>query len=474
MDVVTYARVSKAEEGDPTSVPVQQADCTDRANTEGWMIVGEYKEEGVSAWQRGRRRPEFEAMLGHVAQGGVEAIVVRETERLLRQLTDGVRVLDLYESSDFHLIACTLEGDVDLRRARDRKDFRDRVSSAVFYSDFLSERIRATTSRKAAAGEWGGGGRRPFGYRVVGPRPFRLDVDGGEALLIRDAAHHVLGGGSLHSVVQLWNDGRAPKDSGSRWTASDVRRVLMSEQVAGKRGGVTAKWDAILNEDEHAAIVALMRDPARRPQIVAARRWALAGLVRCGRCGCRMQGNAQTRQLKRGGAALRRRYVCSTGAGGCSSVGITAPDLERHVISLALGAPEPEWEEVRPLADVGAAALRRLRELEQLKRELGVAYAQEQMTPAQVAAATEVLDREVGEVQRSLTTAAPQRRHRGHIRRVGEFWEFMDGLTGEPAADEVEGLNEWLRSVVREVRISPARAQGVRFDTSRVEVALRA
>jgi len=481
--VAIYARVSKADMDDPNSVPVQLADCKARAQDEGWQVVAEYVDEGVSAWRVGTRRPQFEELLADVEAGRADTILVREQERLLRQLKDGVRVADLAERGRLRMIACTLEGDLDLGRARDRKDFRDRVSSAVFYSDFLSEKIRRTTRRKAEAGEWHGGGRRPFGFEVRGPRPYRLVHNPREAARLRDAARQVLAGQSLHSITREWNDGShpVPKDSGGRWTVTDVRRVLTSEQVAGRRGDVEGSWRPILHWETHLALVELLNDPLRRPAVEyrQSRRWPLAGLVRCGRCGSRMDVRSQARALAHGGTATRRQYICSSRNGGCSEVAITAPDLERHVVEWALdNVPESEPEEVRrPEQAAGEAeVVRRLRELEERKRGLGGAYAEGLMTAAQVHEATVVLNTEIATARHQLAAVEsprPRTPWKDRVRRMDEWWDFMEGRTAELDPEEAEGLNEFLRWAVDRVTIAPARARGVRFDPRRVEVVLR-
>ena len=474
MKVAIYARVSRADKDDPNSIPVQLADCREHAEDQGWEVVAEFVDEGISAYNVKKTRPGFEDLLEFMRARGAEVILVREIERLLRQDKDGARILELYASAGFRLIASVLESDIDLSRARDRKDFKERVAGAVFYSERLSEKIRRTTSRKAERGEWSGGGRRPFGYRVVGPKPFRLEVDPAEAGLLSDAASHVLAGGSLYSVTKLWNDGRAPKDSGSRWTPTDVRRILMSEQVAGMRGGVRGTWDPIVGIDDHLALSALLRDSQRRPSAEkTGQRWPLAGLCVCGRvgpngpCGVKLQGKSQARSP----GDTRRMYVCSGRAGGCASLGITAPDLERHLISLALELPEP-----LPLAqyvpdEVRAKLLRQLRELEDRKRNLGLAFASGDMTAPQVRAATEVMDEEIASLQESLPPVDGPRRHR-YAKSIGDFWDFIEGRTKELPEEDREPVNAWLRSVIREVRVNPARARGIRFDASRVEVTL--
>ena len=232
--------------------------------------------------------------------------------------------------------------------------------------------------------------------------------------------------------------------------------------------------------DTHLALVATLSDPQRRPSTEArqARRWALAGLVRCGTCGSRMDGRAQNRAVASGGTSERRQYVCNSANGGCSTVAITAPDLERHVIGWALdNAPEPDAEPDRGRASATAGddadALRRLRELEERKRGLGGAYAEGLMTPAQVREATVLLDREIAETRGHLSSAERVPQPRTYLRTVGQFWDFVEGKTSELPAEGAEATNEFLRWAIDRVSVGPARARGIRFDESRVEITPR-
>lgn len=480
MRVGIYARVSKADRDDPNSTQVQLLDCREKAAVEGWEVVDEYVDEGVSAWDTRKRRPHWERLLADVESGRVEAILAREQERLLRQLKDGMRILELHEQTGFHRLKFVIEADIDLRRARDRKDFRDRVSSAVFYSDFLSEKVKRTLDRKAASGEWHGGGRRPFGYRVEGPRPFQLLPDDREAQLIRDAARAVLGGASLHSVVTAWNDGPDPvrKDGGGRWTITDVRRVLMSEQVAGLRGGVHAAWEPILTEDEHELLSVRLTDPSRRPVERSdrqARRWALAGFVYCALCGTRMDGRAQNRQLKSGEVRERRQYVCNSANGGCSRVGITAPDLERHVLAIALekirSMPEPEPDDPTPVpTEREAELLRKMRELEERKDRIGDAIA-DGLDPRQAQRSLSKLDEQLKTLRSELGQHATRpRRTRRYLATLDAPDRFLAGELSELPPEWLHAAHDLLADLGGRVKVKPARRQGVRFDPSRVEI----
>jgi DNA invertase Pin-like site-specific DNA recombinase len=487
--VAIYARISKASEDDTLGVDRQVALCRARVELQaGWTAVEAYVDNNRSAYSGAvltkdgkSRREQYERMMAAAAAGEIDAILCYHADRLFRRDAERLRFYEVCRAAGVRHVFSVDGQDYDLETADGRRAFRDVGSAAEYASDRQGERLRAKHAEIAKGGRWSGGGRRPFGFRVVGANgktrkdggtaPFGLRLDQGEARIVRAAARSVLSGSSLYSVVQLWNDGRAPKDSGGRWTPTDVRRVLMSEQAAGLRGGEPAAWKPLIDADTHEALVAFLGNSQRRPLTEArqARRWALAGLVRCGSCGGRMDGRARTRKLRDGGKTVWRQYVCSSRAGGCGKIAIVAPDLERLVMRLALDQPEPEWPEERPQEPaVDPAVLRKLAELHERVRSFGPAAGLGLMTPTQVKDATDVAEAEIRALRGSIPRAEPQG-PKTYIRTIGQFWDFMDGAVSEPP--EAEGINDALRWVIREVRVQPARSRGVRFDPTRVRIA---
>ena len=359
-----YARLSQPND---ESVTYQLDRLEQEAERRGYEIVGEFQDDGKSGYS-GVRRPGYEDMLSSILDGKVDVVFARDTDRLFRQDKERLRFVGACEEGGVNLVAFLFGAQRDLRDPADRRALRQEGSDAEYESDVRSSRLRLRHDQKAENGEWSGGGRRPFGYDLVDssgrvnpklsrdePRykPYKLVINKAEAKVIRNAAKNALAGASLHSIVTAWNDGPHPvrKDSGSRWTLTDVRRVLLSPQVAGLRvharrlrrngkwvrevlGTVPGKWQGILSEVEHELLNLKLNDPSRRRRVPALteQRHVLAGLVFCGECGSRMGGRVQKRKNGR-----RRQYVCNSANGGCSRVGITAPDLEFFVIERAHG-----------------------------------------------------------------------------------------------------------------------------------------
>lgn len=503
-----YARLSHPND---ESVAYQMERLCDEALRRGWKVVGEFRDDGKSGYSETVRRKGYEALLQAILDGKVDVVFSRDADRLFRRDAERARFMATCDEGGTRLVDYLYGGRRNLDDAADRRAFRQEGSDAEYESDVKSNRLRQMHDRKGENGEWSGGGRRPFGFDVVDamgrvnpklangePRykPYKLVVKKAEAKVLRDAAKRVLAGGSLHSIVTAWNDGPKPvrKDSGSRWTITDVRRVLLSPQVAGirvhgrvvKRGGkkvhevvgtTRGNWDSILSEAEHELLKLKLNDPTRRPRVRATneQRHVLAGLVFCKECGSRMGGREQTRRNGK-----RRQYVCNSANGGCSRVGITAPDLEMYVIERAHG----RWE--LRLAEGGNGSnrdpvddglLRELAELKNRKADLGTLFADGLMDATQVHAATKRLDERIGAIEKLMSTQLD--RARPHATSWSDFLANLDRdadewaaqlRAGELPGEEAAETNLWLRSLVSRIEVSKARAQGVRFDPGRVAI----
>jgi site-specific DNA recombinase len=313
--VGVYARVSKAEakRRDETSIPVQLADCRLRAESEeGWEIVDTYEDTGISAWNPRRKRPAFERLLADVEAGKVDTVLVREQERLLRQLGDTKRIQDLAEAGKLRLIACTMESDINFARARDRDDFRKRASQAQFYSDFLSEKVRATKAAQASNGEYTGGEKEPFGYKRS--RNGKLEIDPTEKAVLLDAVARLGRGQPVTRIIREWNAAGLRSSRGARWSPRTLARTLTLGHLTGERG-----YPRVLSDEEAAIARAALGSRPREPGRPIGVRAPLSGFLRCADCGTKLSSAAGF-------------YRCPLGHGGCGSVSIKSLPLERYVL----------------------------------------------------------------------------------------------------------------------------------------------
>lgn len=469
MKVAIYARTSRAEGGDETSIPVQLADCRERATTEAWTVFAEYVDAGISGWKR-KTRPGYEQLYADAAEGRIDAVLVRDYERLLRSDKEGARWLALYERQGFSRFMFADEADINLSRARDRKDFKDRVSAAVFYSDRLSEKVRRSKKAAAAAGTYTGGEAEPYGYaRENGV----LRVDAKEAAVLHDAVSRLASGVSVGRITADLNRQGIRTSRGALWRPRGLRRTLLSAHLTGDRG-----YPRVLNDGEAAVARAAFAREERAPGRPSGRRHPLSGLVFCGVCDVKMTGATD-------------KYRCNAAAGGCGGPSIKAFSLERHVMVEALKhfvanrqEPDAQPEDSRP--DTGQYA--ELREVETAIEQTQALVGTGEMSPADAAPILRQLrdrQREAAEsVARTLQTAPEP-----PVKRLGQVFTADElkaaGLPGRSTAQEfrvrwenrdpeaAQVVRDLVTSQVQQVTISRREHRGRGFDPTRVKIVWR-
>jgi hypothetical protein len=207
-------------------------------------------------------------------------------------------------------------------------------------------RIRRQKTEAALAGTFHGG-PRTFGFRDV-----RRDESGhviqdpgrrdglrlrGDARPARRAARP--GRRTLYGLQHAWNDAGVPSATGKAWSVTALRRLLISQRVAGLRQHGTgddsrpiivgeATWPVILDRATWDQVRAVLTDPGRR-QPPPSRSYPLRGVLRCAECG---------KDLVAMPSAGRRMYGCrkESGHGGCGRIFIKADLAERYVESVLL------------------------------------------------------------------------------------------------------------------------------------------
>jgi site-specific DNA recombinase len=232
--------------------------------------------------------------------GELDAVVAWHADRLHRSPMELEEFIALCEEHRVR-VETVQAGHVDMSSPSGRAIARTLGAWARFESEHKAERIKRKAQELAQAGKVGGGGTRPFGYEAD-----RRTVRESEAAVVRDLAARFLAGESLGSLTKWLNGSGVPSVAGRGWSIQTVRRLLMSARIGGQRehhGQIVApaEWPAIVTPEQTARIRAVLADPARKTSR-AARRYLLAGMLRCHKCG--------TTMVARPREDGSRRYVC--------------------------------------------------------------------------------------------------------------------------------------------------------------------
>jgi site-specific DNA recombinase len=324
LGAVVYVRISDDPEGTERGVDRQEADCRVYAAAHGWQVVAVFKENDTSAFkqrtitlpsgERVRRviRPEFRAMLKHLAGGQAQAMVAYDLDRAVRDPRDLEDLIDAKVLSGFGVRSVTgslrLDTDSDVAMARVL------VAMANKSSADTARRVARAAKQQAIEGTWHGG-QVPFGYRAENGT---LVIDPDAAELVREAARRVLAGESLYRIRTDWNERGILTRHGCEWTERGLKLVLRCASIKGVREyrptqpdgsrsttslmETKAVWPAIVDEDTWQQVNDVLdaRKQARnfhQPGTGAAKRlYPFSGLIRCSACGTAMVHRGPTYQ----------------------------------------------------------------------------------------------------------------------------------------------------------------------------------
>jgi DNA invertase Pin-like site-specific DNA recombinase len=296
-----YLRISLDRTGDEAGVTRQRAACRRIAKERGWALVEEYVDNSKSAYAKNVKRPAYNRLVSDYRAGRFDALICWDLDRLTRQPRQLEDWIDAAEERG--LVIVTVDGGTDLGTESGRQFARIKAAVARGEIEHKSKRQRAANDQRAEQGK-PFAGRRAFGYAKSGGHIVKS-----EATVYLSAVDGLLAGDSLRAVTRMMNAHGAKTTAGNLWKPTEVRRLLSNPRHAGlrvHRGEVVGAgtWPAIVDEDTHRAVVALLSDPSRRPK-GRPRAYLLSGIGRCGACGSDVVSRIYGRIERRGPI-----YVC--------------------------------------------------------------------------------------------------------------------------------------------------------------------
>ena len=369
---VLYARVSLDRTGDSDSPDRQIADCLKYAEDQGWTVVGEFIDRGISAYS-GAKRPDYEACLDKLRSGEADLMVAWKLDRVQRdreQFHDltrlfhqtGTRLVTVVDRFDTGDVTQLLLGDI-------------LAAFAANESMNTSIRLGAAISAAAKRGEPRSGGSRPFGYEQYPPKGSNLKetrtlrIVEKEAKIVRWLASEIIAGRSVNSLCYELNEKGITTTTGKTWGPTTLIRYFRSHTIAGLRQNkgemFEGNWPAIID----AATLARVRDRLARNSkgkestVVG----LLSGIARCGRCDAPL---SYARRMK--GDKVVANYTCSKSAKNpdrCSRLGIAVAPTDELVTGLLFDRLE-SVQNRRDDSDRDAEIALVVRELDEVKESL--------------------------------------------------------------------------------------------------------
>jgi site-specific DNA recombinase len=454
-----YARISSDRDELRMGVDRQVQDCRALCDRNGWVVVGPYVDNDISAADPKKKRPEYLRMLDDIRARRVDAVVVWDEDRLHRQPIELEEFVAVCESAEMSRLA-SVGGDTDLNDSGALMLLRIKGAVAAAEVAKMRKRQKRKKQELAAAGAYGGG-VKPFGYDRDG-----VTVVETEAALIREAAARVMEGSSLYSIRKDWKERGIKTATGkNEWSVTALRAMLIAPRVAGLRQheGVVvgdAVWPAILDRQTWETVREILTNPARR-QAPPSRDYPLRGVAKCAEC------ESWLTSMPRKGDRL---YGCRKDTGGCGHVMVTASHLERHVFGIML-----------PLADAPDI-------LAAVRDEESAEASQASKLLAENSEDEKMLNQWASDYSDRVVSRADYLKQRARLaKRIEERTEALVVLRGSSALDRLGGQvqESWstmsaedkrliTQSLISEVRVRTARRRGSNiFDTGRVDIRWR-
>ncbi|SHI65051.1 recombinase family protein [Streptomyces sp. 3214.6] len=318
-----YTRLSYAPDGSLEKVERQEEDGRATGSRLRWPpFCCVYVDNGISAWQRNRKRPDWDRMLLTLdrdsnklvaadpkANHHHDGIMVYHGDRLIRQPYDLELLLNIVDTR--HIPLASVSGVRDLSNSDDRFILRIEAAQACRASDDTSRRV----SRGIQAAMTGKGGTMPARSRPGGRRAFGWGLPTGatriktnrrtgeqtevpvleydktvpaETKLLADVSEKLLAGLSKSGGVR-WLNERCRTSEGNLWSLTSMTRALTAWRMAGlvEYDGTLYKaaWDEVIPLETLMDLRALFAESAAEHGYHGyARKYLLTGNGVCSTC----------------------------------------------------------------------------------------------------------------------------------------------------------------------------------------------
>jgi DNA invertase Pin-like site-specific DNA recombinase len=466
--VVIYA--AKSTEDRHGSIPTQLSDCRDYAERHGWHVVGEFEDEGFSAY-KGNRGPGLAAAKQAATDAAVSTgqcvLLAQDADRFARGAGDGPGAADHLGELFFAMRRAGVElwsvrnGHLDLLRATLEGERSNSESARKRQS------VRAGLARRKERGQ--PVGRMPYGYSVLhevinGEPVATRQPDADMAPVVRRAfelAEHGMTDGEI--ARQLNGEGITTQHD-KPFRRQTIQMMLERDHYCGERG-----YPAIVERDQWERVNAmrLRRDPVKRQVRRGGRptsqRFLLRQLVHCERCGVVLG------RLSRRG---KRMYQCRRAMdsiGVCDAPAVPADVLEtailNHLGSFVGSTRDLLAKQLEVRDDLVARDVAAITELERkrlgLERTRGRVMDDYRRLMSEGSGASHVALEDAARIDRELTdldglieaarARADANRETPDVDGALELYSRLGELVNDALADtmgDVEATNRTLRSVL--------------------------
>ena len=276
MKVFLYERVSSEEQvRHGYSLDAQDEALKQFCEKNGHVVLGVYRDEGISARKPYTKRPAMVQLLTDLEQVKPDIILFTKLDRWFRNIKEYYKVQDILDRNKVNWKAINEE--YDTSTASGRLYVNIKLSIAQDEADRTSERIKDIQGQLIAQGRVLCG-KPPFGYKIENKHlVFDENIH-----LVREAIDYYLLHQSLMGTARHMNE-----KYGLTWSYNRLKQSFSRPTLKGEHRGNPNFCEPLLTEDEYNRLQYLLN---RNIKHATERVYLFTGLIRCPLCGRKMSG----------------------------------------------------------------------------------------------------------------------------------------------------------------------------------------
>lgn len=218
MRALIYSRFSTDKQRE-TSVDDQVRVCRARAESEGWVVVGQYADQGISGSTPVDSRPGGAHLLADALAGRFDVLIVEGLDRLSRDQVEQERIIRRLEHRRLRIIGVADAYDSQMGARKIMRGVRGMINE--LYLDDLRHK-----THRGQAGQFDRGyvvGGKSYGYDLVKTDTgSKYQINEAEAAHVRWIFEQYGEGASVQSIAFSLNRRNIPSPRGGTWAVSAI------------------------------------------------------------------------------------------------------------------------------------------------------------------------------------------------------------------------------------------------------------
>lgn len=328
--VANLYRVSTKKQVDlvKDDIPMQRIACHEFAERQGWVIVMEKEEKGVSGFKvSASKRDAIQELKEAAVRGEFDVLLVFMFDRLGRIENETPFILEWFTEHGIEVWSVN-EGQQKMESHSDKLMNYIRFWQASGESEKTSIRVRTRHQQMVAEGIYTGG-PIPFGYRLVdkgrknkrGKPALDLEIDPELEPVVKGLFSRVINEGYGSHQLAVWlNELGCKSTQNCDMHSSNVLRILRNEVyrgyfVRGEARSERIEELQIISDQDFFRVQEILEqrtgkiEEKRTVSMNNKSRSLISGNLFCAHCGCRMIGSRRVeKNHRKDGSETRREY----------------------------------------------------------------------------------------------------------------------------------------------------------------------